>query len=84
MIRRWIQMELVFIRHGEPDYEKDSLTETGFKEAALLADRVAGMEVKDFFVSFIASCLIFLMFHFVSSHIALMFFAICSLLSCVS
>lgn len=44
-------MKLVFIRHGEPDYEKDSLTETGFKEAALLADRVAGMEVKEFFVS---------------------------------
>ena len=26
-------MRLLFIRHGEPDYEKDSLTEKGFREA---------------------------------------------------
>lgn len=31
-------MKLYFIRHGDPDYEKDSLTEKGFREAELLAD----------------------------------------------
>ncbi|MCR4740901.1 MAG: histidine phosphatase family protein [Lachnospiraceae bacterium] len=31
-------MKLVFIRHGDPDYLSDSLTERGFKEAELLAD----------------------------------------------
>ncbi len=31
-------MKLYFIRHGDPDYEKDSLTEKGFREAKLLAD----------------------------------------------
>ena len=32
-------MNLIFIRHAEPDYTIDSLTEKGFKEAALLAER---------------------------------------------
>lgn len=31
-------MKLYFIRHGDPDYEKDSLTEKGFREAKLLAE----------------------------------------------
>ena len=31
-------MRLLIIRHGDPDYEKDSLTEKGWREAALLAD----------------------------------------------
>lgn len=35
-------MKLVLIRHAEPDYERDSLTEKGFREAALLGKRVAG------------------------------------------
>ena len=30
-------MRLIFIRHGEPDYERDTLTEKGMKEAACLA-----------------------------------------------
>ena len=34
-------MQLVFVRHGEPDYEKDSLTPKGFKEADILAERTA-------------------------------------------
>ena len=29
-------MKLLFIRHGDPDYEKDSLTEKGWHEAELL------------------------------------------------
>lgn len=44
-------MRLIIIRHGDPDYEKDSLTEKGWREAELLAERVAKLEVKDFYVS---------------------------------
>ncbi len=33
-------MQLVFVRHGEPNYEIDSLTEEGFLEADLLAQRI--------------------------------------------
>ena len=31
-------MKLLFVRHGEPDYEKDSLTSIGFREADALRD----------------------------------------------
>ena len=34
-------MRFLIIRHGDPDYEKDSLTEKGWREAALLADRLS-------------------------------------------
>ena len=44
-------MKLIFVRHGEPDYEADSLTEKGWREAALLADRLCAMQVDDFYVS---------------------------------
>lgn len=44
-------MKLVFIRHGDPNYSIDSLTEKGWREAALLAERVAKMDVKEFYVS---------------------------------
>ena len=44
-------MRLLIIRHGDPDYEKDSLTEKGWKEAALLADRMARIPVSQYFVS---------------------------------
>ena len=33
-------MKLIFIRHGDPDYKNDSLTEKGIKEATLLSERV--------------------------------------------
>lgn len=33
-------MKLFIIRHGDPDYERDSLTERGRREAALLCDRL--------------------------------------------
>ena len=33
-------MKLLFVRHGEPDYTIDSLTEKGWKEAELLAERM--------------------------------------------
>ncbi len=44
-------MKLVFIRHGDPDYSIDSLTERGWKEAEALAKRVARWDVDDFYVS---------------------------------
>ena len=44
-------MKIVIIRHGDPDYEKDSLTEKGWREAKLLAERISKLEVKDFYVS---------------------------------
>ena len=34
-------MRIFIIRHGDPDYQNDSLTEKGRREAALLADRLA-------------------------------------------
>lgn len=44
-------MRFLIIRHGDPDYEKDSLTEKGWREAALLADRISKLQVTDFYVS---------------------------------
>ena len=44
-------MKLTIIRHGDPDYDHDTLTPRGWKEAQALADRVCGWEVKQFFVS---------------------------------
>ena len=32
-------MRILMIRHGDPDYVNDTLTEKGWREAALLADR---------------------------------------------
>ena len=31
-------MKITIIRHGDPDYEHDSLTEKGFKQAELLKE----------------------------------------------
>lgn len=44
-------MKILIIRHGDPDYEIDSLTEKGHREAALLADRISEMDIKSFYVS---------------------------------
>lgn len=45
-------MRLIFIRHAEPDYSIDSLTEKGWKEAKLLANRVANWPDNfDYYVS---------------------------------
>ena len=43
-------MKLLFIRHGDPDYEKDSLTEKGWHEAELLGQRMANTPVTAFYV----------------------------------
>ncbi|MCQ2557697.1 MAG: histidine phosphatase family protein [Oscillospiraceae bacterium] len=44
-------MELVIIRHGDPDYEHDSLTEKGFREATLLQPRMERMQADYYYVS---------------------------------
>ena len=44
-------MKIIFIRHGEPDYSIDSLTEKGWREAYALAKRIQKWEVKEFYVS---------------------------------
>lgn len=44
-------MKLIIIRHGDPDYSIDSLTEKGWREAALLAQRIAPMKVDDYYCS---------------------------------
>ena len=48
-------MKILIIRHGEPDYSIDSLTEKGWREAEILADRLEKADVRDFYVSPFAS-----------------------------
>ncbi len=44
-------MKLLLIRHGDPDYVHDDLTEVGKREAALLAERIAPMDIAEYYVS---------------------------------
>lgn len=44
-------MKILLIRHADPDYEADSLTAQGWKEAALLAERISAMDICKFYVS---------------------------------
>ncbi len=44
-------MKIYIIRHGDPDYSIDSLTEKGWKEAYLLSDRMAKLSIDDFYCS---------------------------------
>ena len=44
-------MKLLFIRHGDPDYSIDGLTEQGVKEAKLLAPRMKKIKAEGYFVS---------------------------------
>jgi probable phosphoglycerate mutase len=44
-------MKLIFVRHGDPDYKNDTLTEKGKREAALLAERICHWDVTDFYCS---------------------------------
>lgn len=44
-------MKLLIVRHGDPDYEHDSLTETGRIEAQCLAERLAGHRITAFYQS---------------------------------
>lgn len=44
-------MKLVFIRHGDPDYSIDSLTERGWKEAELLSEKMKNFKADEIYVS---------------------------------
>lgn len=44
-------MKLLIVRHGDPNYEIDSLTETGWQEAELLSRRLCRLEIRDFYCS---------------------------------
>ena len=37
-------MKLIIIRHGDPDYSIDSLTEKGWREAELLSERISRLD----------------------------------------
>lgn len=43
-------MKLIIIRHGDPDYEHDTLTQKGVREAKLLSERISKLDVKAFIV----------------------------------
>lgn len=44
-------MKLILIRHGEPDYENDTLTPKGWREAELLAERLKNLDMDEIYVS---------------------------------
>ncbi len=44
-------MRLIFVRHGDPDYINDNLTEKGVREAKLLANRLCNWNITDFYTS---------------------------------
>ena len=44
-------MKILIIRHGDPDYSIDSLTNKGKIEAELLSDRIAPLNISHYYVS---------------------------------
>ena len=44
-------MRIIIVRHGNPDYANDSLTEKGWKEARLLAQQLSKTELTHIYVS---------------------------------
>ena len=44
-------MRIVFVRHGEPNYQNDTLTEKGWREARLLSERIKNWKVDQFYCS---------------------------------
>ena len=44
-------MRLIIVRHGDPDYEHDTLTAQGHREAQLAAERLSRLEIAAFYVS---------------------------------
>ena len=44
-------MKILIVRHADPDYSIDSLTEKGKIEAELLSQRLTKLDIKDFYVS---------------------------------
>ena len=43
------KMRILLLRHGEPDYANDTLTEKGNQEAELLSRRMANYDITDFY-----------------------------------
>lgn len=44
-------MRIIIVRHGEPNYELDSLTERGFQEAELLSNALVNAGITDIYCS---------------------------------
>jgi len=44
-------MKIVFVRHGDPDYVNDTLTEKGLREAETLRERIENLGGDEFFCS---------------------------------
>lgn len=44
-------MKILIVRHGDPDYSIDSLTEKGWREAELLGERLSRLNIRDFYAS---------------------------------
>lgn len=44
-------MKLLIVRHGDPYYEIDSLTEKGWREVEFLSEKLSKLDVKAFYVS---------------------------------
>ena len=44
-------MRILFIRHGDPDYLNDTLTEKGCREADLLAKRAVTLQMGECYIS---------------------------------
>ena len=44
-------MKILIVRHGDPDYENDSLTELGRKEAIALSERMKNIKADECYVS---------------------------------
>ena len=43
-------MKLLIVRHGDPDYDIDSLTEKGWKEVEYLSQKLSKLDVKAFYI----------------------------------
>ena len=44
-------MEILIVRHGDPNYALDTLTKKGIREAKLLALRLEKLDIKAFYCS---------------------------------
>lgn len=42
-------MKILIVRHADPDYEKDSLTDKGWREAEYLANELSKINVRKYY-----------------------------------
>ena len=45
-------MKLLIIRHGDPDYKNDTLTEKGWREAEYVAEMLSDRDITEFYTGF--------------------------------